>query len=556
MAWKPYKPWYVGALPDFSCIVNALLPFRFSLSGRTGHILILCALYAIMLLRWGYEFGRNDQMQTLAYTEFLADPSDWPNDFYLQGIHEHVPNERFVFSRLWVSFAGHLDIVSLLGHAIFSLLLLHLLVSLAGEWIRYKPLQWAVTLFLFVPLYGIGLGGNELWYNSFFVSNVVKVLGLAGLIALFRGRSTLAFAAAALATLFQPVVGIQLFGLSLAAVLWERWRSQSGIRWRDLLAGCLLWGATAGIWVLFLKLNFEDEALQQTDHFFDILYVFRAPHHYWPRSWGMGTWLLESALIGFGFWWFARQARLAGEGPRGRAARRITGLFAGGLLACGLYVLAQEFIQSASLGALQAFKVTIWLEALSVIAVVAAVQYLFSFLGTRKWTILTGASLGLAGLSAAAWLFLAPASIPLSVPHDYGVSLGQDPAVAIARDAQRLTTPEALFAHPISFTELKFHGRRSAYVDYKVLVHTRAAMHEWARRVELLYGLQWDRDAGTANRYDKANTHFAALDSTDLDRLRAEGITHLLTFADAEPPGLADQLLVRNGVWAIYTLVP
>ena len=46
-----------------------------------------------------------------------------------------------------------------------------------------------------------------------------------------------------------------------------------------------------------------------------------------------------------------------------------------------------------------------------------------------------------------------------------------------------------MFIHPCGFTELKFFGERSSYVDYKALTHSKAFLTEWARRLQYVYHL-------------------------------------------------------------------
>ncbi len=562
-----------------------------------GLLVLLAAVYALMLLRWGYEFGRNDQMQTLAYTEFLAqevagEATDWPRDFYLQGIHERIPNERYVFSRLWVPFAEHMAVVSLLGHVLFSLLLLHALWLLGGLWIRSLLLRLALPLLLFIPLYGVSLGGNELWYNSFFVSNVVKVLGLYAVLALLKGRRAWAFLGAGVATLLQPVVGLHLFGLCLGASLWEGWhrsrrssalRTKSNTRfWKQVAFGAVIWLLSGGIWILFLKLHFEEEALSGTDRFFDILYVFRAPHHYWPPSWSAKDWVLEGGLLLFGLVWFSLRAMHPappGENST-RRAQRVQGLFLAGFLAAGLYALAMPLLRPVWLGAVQGFKSTIFLEAFAVLALLAAVQDFLPFLVRPFWKRSGVAALLLAGLVAGGVLWAAPERLPWNVPHDFALDYSTPPsastpevqwddwdyALDIALHIRAAVPRDALFAHPIGFTELKFHGRRSAYVDYKVLVHTRAAMHEWARRIDLLYGLSpegerllYNRsEAAVPDRYARANAHFHHADASLMALWRAEGISHVLTFRGTPAAQYLETMgqgpLVQNARYAVYTL--
>lgn len=510
-------------------------------------LFFLASLYALMLLRWGYEYGRNDQMQTLAYAQMLAEPSLYPTDFYLRGIHEHVPNERFVFSRLLALGAGHLPLVSLLGHLLFSLLLLHFMDRIAALFVRNDALRWGLLFVLFVPLYGVNLGGNELWYNSFFVSNVVKTLGMAGIWWLLQGRVWPVFAAFSAVALLQPVVGIQLYGLASGALFLMLVSHRtavfrgSGLSWTTWFGANGLWLFTAGVWILFLRLHFEEEAPPDPDRFFDILFVFRAPHHYWPPSWSVKSWVVEGGLAFCAWVFFRRQAPLLGY------------WIALSFLACGLYLLGAVGLRLTEAGALQGFKVTIWLEFFGLIALAAWMQPLADWAISPRWQQVFRRSLPALALFALVLAFCFGDQVPLNVPRDTRPLAALGSAVDICLQAEALTPIDACFAHPIGFTELKVYGKRSSYVDYKVLVHTRAAMHRWYDRIQRLYGLSLEQDLPASERYQWANDFYRNLSPEACQGLRNEGITHLLTFSAVQLPY---PVICQNSDWKVYSLVP
>jgi len=507
----------------------------------------LASLYALMVLRWGYEYGRNDQMQTLAYAQMLADPSLYPVDFYLRGVHEHVPNERFVFSRLLALGAANLPLVSLVGHVFFSLLLLHYMDRIAGLFVRNDALRWGLLLALFVPLYGVNLGGNELWYNSFFVSNVVKTLGMAGIWWLLQGRVWPVFAAFAAVALMQPVVGIQLFGLASGALfltlVGQRKSAPlaAATSWAAWFGSNALWLLTAGVWIIFLRIHFEEESPPNPDRFFDILFVFRAPHHYWPPSWSLKSWVVEGTLAVAAWVFFRRRAPILGQ------------WIALSFLACGLYLLGTVGLRFTEAGALQGFKVTIWLEFFGLVALAAWLEPFADWAINPRWQQRFRRSLSLLTLFALVLAFGFGGRIPLDVPRDTRALAERGSAVDICIQASTLTPVNACFAHPIGFTELKVYGKRSSYVDYKVLVHTRAAMHRWYARIQLLYGLSLEQDLPASQRYHWANNYFRNLSPVACQDLAAAGITHLLTFGNVQLPF---PVVCRNSHWVIYLLQP
>ncbi len=508
-------------------------------------VALLLALYAILVLRWGYEFGRNDQMQTLAYASMLADPTLYPGDFYLRGIDERVPNERYVFSLLLSPFADHLALASLLGHILFSLLMLHFMDRIAGLFIRVEVLRWLCILVLFIPLYGVHLGGNELWYNSFFVSNVVKTLGMAGIWFMLSRRSLAMMLCFSAAAFLQPVIGLQLFGLSMAVLLSELITDEQKRRlrgeWLRWAGHAALWLCSAGLWIAMLKINFEQEAPPQPDHFFDILFIFRSPHHYWPPSWPLRDWLIIGALSAAALLYF-----------RSRSGRLGWWVF-WSIIACILFSLGTVLFRLTDVAALQGFKVSIWLEFFGLIALFAWAQDLFVHFRSRRMRQFSRAALLIGGMGAVALNLGYGSKLPMQVPRDYGAQYRNDPAVDISLKAKALSPPDALFIHPIGFTELKVYGQRSSFVDYKVLVHTRAAMHRWQERIRLIYGIAWDLPSPASFRYSIADEHYSTLSEEQFSVLRQAGVTHMIGLAGSE----ADlRELARNERYVLYDLRP
>lgn len=55
-------------------------------------------LYGWLILRGGYVFGGNDQIEMLSYVKFLQDKTLFQNDFYIQEINKYFFNERFFFA--------------------------------------------------------------------------------------------------------------------------------------------------------------------------------------------------------------------------------------------------------------------------------------------------------------------------------------------------------------------------------------------------------------------------------------------------------------------------
>lgn len=500
---------------------------------------ILAGIYIIMLFRWGYEFGRNDQMQVLSYAKYICDHSLYPQDQYIQGVAAKVPNERFVFSWLLSLFSGNLEIVSLLLHIIFALVLLRGLYGIAEIFIRSEALRWLALLVLLVPLYGINLGGNELYYSAFFVSNVVKAAGVWGVYLLLRDRFVAAFIIFSVATFFQPIVGIQLYitcsGILFLCLFFKRCK----ISWKPFLLGNLLYLVTAGVWMYLLKTNFEGDKSIDDSFFFNVLFVFRSPHHYWPASFPLKNYLILVPLFIFATLYFYRRDF------------KLFLFFIISIIACMVYTLAVQVFHSNNAGALQWFKITIWLKAFGVIALIAALDNFGGFLNRVFWKRLCRIGFfSVAALCLAAMLII-PEKIPFNVYRDYGAQYKNDPAIDIAVKAKELTPKDAWFIHPLRFTELKYYGERSSYVDYKILVHTKVEMMKWHDRIRELYGIGYGVSKPDEDIDAIAGQYYNTLSEEKIKEFAKKGIGYMIT---ARSRQLTFPVIAENEKYRVYKL--
>ena len=81
-------------------------------------------LYLILVLRYGYEFGRSDQVEFLPYALFINDNTLYPFDFFVRGISSLIPNER-TFTVYFLSiFREYLEPACFVLHFLSSILLL------------------------------------------------------------------------------------------------------------------------------------------------------------------------------------------------------------------------------------------------------------------------------------------------------------------------------------------------------------------------------------------------------------------------------------------------
>lgn len=503
-------------------------------------ILPFLAIYAIIMLRWGYEYGRNDQMQTLGYAKAIANPDLYLNDNYVQGMLEKVPNERFLFSYIMSWADGYYEPISFLLHIGFSLALFILLFQLARQFIQKDWLIWLYLLVLFIPFYNLNLGGNELWYNTFFVSNPIKVIGLAAILLFLKNKYISSFLLLGFSTMLQPVVGFQLFVTLSAILILGKWIAWISIEYKAIAKamGCFL--LTGGIWIVFLKLFFDEASLISNETFFDILFEFRAPHHYLPFAYSKKAYLILLPLFIFSFNFYRKKDQ------------KLALFFLVSFIGMLIYVLLVEMFHEVNVAALQWFKVSIWMKAFGLIALFAWIESQFKFLDRPVLTKLAFPSLMLTGLLAVAILLFGRAYLPFQVPFDWQTLTQRGDAVDIALKAKSNSPKDALFLHPIGFTELKVYGERSSFVEFKILVHRKNAMKKWYDRLQIAYGPGMDIENKGFKAYEVAERNMKERTASFYSNLKkTNGIDYLITYADHQ---LDFTILAENKTYRLYKL--
>lgn len=498
----------------------------------------LFLLYILLLVAQGYQFGDGDLIQIDPLILAMKDHSLYEQDYYIQHAVEHFPNERSFFLLFLLPFSEHLATASFILHMIFSLLLLGALFRISSLFIKNRVLLWFVIPVLFIPLYNIDLGTNELYYGIFHPSLTAKALASWGIYFWLQKKNIGAYILIALASLQHPVAGPQVFLFITLSEIILTLRNRSGWK-RSFFAGVCIYLITAGAFIISLQLRFRDTGADNT-LFYDIFFRFRNPHHYLPSAFPLKNWIILVPMFIAGLFIWRRQDV------------RIFVVFIVIITGCVCYTIAAEVLHSVSITPVQWFKATIWLEFLSLVAIVKFIEKSFAFLNNATWkkiTLVTGAS---------ALLFFLFKIYPAENLHagrsffNFPFSKGTIPEIEISLAAKNNTPTDALFIEPCSFTDLKYYGQRSSIVDYKALTHRKSFILEWASRFEDVY----DLDINTAPRGLKtpayADEQFRKLSADYILELQQKyKLTHILTFADCNYPF---EIVAENSRYKIYKL--
>ena len=123
--------------------------------------------------------------------------------------------------------------------------------------------------------------------------------------------------------------------------------------------------------------------------------------------------------------------------------------------------------------------------------------------------------------------------------------------VDISRMANKLTPPDALFLVAPELTDFRWYSQRSSFVDYKAMLHTEEFLFDWYDRIDLAYEYNDSVKQSGTSIYQQAKTLFNMPDAQLMDKWRALGITHLITYGDSIPH---IPVLARNGSYALYRI--
>jgi hypothetical protein len=492
-------------------------------------------VYGILLLCWGYQFGRGDLIQLDPLVLHSANPQLFDNDLYVEYATATFPNERYFFLLILQPFAGQLEWASFLLHFIFSVILFSGLYHVAGKFIHHHWLRTAIPLLLFIPLYGINLGDNELYYGIFHPSLVAKAIGVWAIYYWLNNSLIVALCLSAIATLFHPVAGLQVFTLISGAAFFYQISVRKNPFSRSFLIGIGIWFFTAGLFLLAIHKRFEGSTEVSIDLYY-IFYIFRNPHHYIPDAFPQKNWFVLTPLILAGWLLYFKQDR------------RLFIFFLVAFTGLAIYV-AGIYASSTTITTFQWFKSTIWLEMLAVIAVVSSIEALA--MRYRLQAALPVLSITLPVI----WAFAIHPSYNFmrdGQRYDLPFIDYTDDAIDISRQAKEKTPVDALFIQPCHFSELKYFGERASYVDYKALTHTQQFLSIWWTRLEEVYHLDAYTSPPGYNTCAFADQQFQLWDSNSLlDFQKTSGVTHILTYREH----LLDfPVVAGNATYIIYAI--
>ena len=510
---------------------------------KSNHLLLLIASYLFLLALHGYSYGHGDTIEVYPYAKWMMDGTLYPSDFYIQNTIQLVPNERYLLA-VFFSWTGKwMPWVALLFHFLTCTFLLEGLYRIGKKFIMSEGLLWLAILTPVSLLYGINLGGNEM-YIPFFTSGTFSISVCVWAILFFleqdhsNSNYWKTYGLLIIAGFIQPIVSIQLFVILSGVLVLEQMLdfSKDGFKlWTPIIC-CVAYLLTTGVWIYYLNSNFSSGSLSNAALF--EFFEFRLPHHYKPSYYPIKHYLFLIPVILIGAFYYMKHNR------------RLFLFFVLALLGMIVFTIGVEGIEHSSILAAQWFKTSLWLKAFALIGITSLVESNLSILRDNRINKAAVMGVMIAGIWAIL-VFINPGSIFSKRYLDFPFYEVSDAKTTISRIAKANTSNDAIFLVPMTNTHFKFHSERSTYVDFKAVIHRGSVIPTWYERVQELYGINIDDRKKGVNLYQKGTEFYKNLSPEDLSQFSRKGVSHILTFKGINLPF---EVVGENEEYIIYQL--
>lgn len=448
--------------------------------------LLLSLLFAtLFILIHGYQFNNGDQEEHLPYVYKLMDASLYQND-YLVPLQTTQFTIRFYFAHL-IKFLG--SILSIPNVVLFLYLLCLIVVgwviSTLAENMSKSQSAGIIAPILLILFNNYTIGGNSIIDVQLTTTVLSVALGAIANLFFTKGKMVQASAFCGLASLFQVLVGLQLFILLFIAAL----SIVNKNKWKQGVKHILVYFLFAG-WMLLpmLLIQFGSTSTFETEKYYQILFYFRNAHHYHPFCFPAMDYITT-------FFWWGIILFSIWAGQKRHLFHHYTSILLLTGLGCVLYFIGFTLLNIHSIGKLQWFKATIWPTLLGSIPVSILIaekvkaSSIIYFSKTR--------SLLVVGLVIILWMGLANSTYIPSEKIKYRYKLGNYPQKNLEKMhlwIVRHTPKNAVFLTFPNDDSFLCEAKRSLPVAYKGVIHQPNFLLPWQEKIKDIYGIELSND--------------------------------------------------------------
>ena len=506
---------------------------------KTTSILFAIATWSLLLLRFGYQYGTGDQVELLPYTLFLHNPLLYPHDFFIQGLNASIPNERTVMAYLLLPFVNHLELVCFLLQFLVTVILVLGLEQLALRFIKNRYIAWLAILTALIPLNDFTLGNVDL-YSECLQASGVTVAFVVWAINLFLDKRYLrASILISIGTLIQVLDGLDIM-MVFSVIIIIQWLTNK-TTFKQVLVFIGLFAVTAGSFLVLILYAKSGNSNLDNETLFKILFSFRHPHHFIFEAFPKVKTIVFFILAFIGLVFYAKRSAVVFQ------------YLLLGVLGIAFYAVCTSYFHIIFIGNFQFYKISEWMKFFGVVALFGYAEMWFAKWATFKFGNAVEQSLIVLVIALSLTITIKFNSyLPYSVPHQIFALKQQEDIITICEAIKDNTPNDAVFIQPFDNTELKYYAQRSSYVEFKANVRHKSYVGEWYSRVHQVFGIGDDLAVQGFKLQQQADEHFYHLSIEELNTLKQNGVTHVLT--KKQYPLTEGVLILSNNTYAVYQL--
>jgi hypothetical protein len=453
---------------------------------RNFRYLIYSVLIALLfLLVKGYKFNTGDQAEHLPQVYQLIDPGLYQDDFFVTAAKESITIRTvYVYLVYFLSFLAPLPLLCFLLTVACLAITCYGIMRITGL-ASSDPLSvYLSPLLVFFLFYGGTVGGNHLQSNMLICTSFSEAFAIFGIYFFLREKHYLSSLLLGVATLFQLLVGLQLF-LILTCILLIHLK-----RYRSRIPAFILIYIASGAFILFpifyrqffLSAGNYDKAL-----YYELLFSFRNYLHYIPSLFPASDYIKLLVTTAF-----AMPVLLRKSYPS--FFKHFYVLAATGLV---VYTLSLEVFGLFAAGKIQWFKTTVWIAAFNGIAVSVPLGRLGRSLNGIRTEKLIASLSGIGSI-----ILLAVITNSSLIPFEklrYRYHAGNYPKTDLARMHEWIgknTDVKSVILTPPDDSGFLCEAKRSTPVAFKPIIHEPSFLLPWYERFREIYGVDIEKASG------------------------------------------------------------
>ncbi len=438
---------------------------------------ILVALLFLVLK--GYQFNSGDQAEHLPQVYKLMNPSLYKGDFFMS-YYQGAFTVRFFY--VWMMYA--LTFIAPIEFWAFTLTIFFIAFGVYGfmritKYFSTDILSAYISpIFILIIFYEWTIGGNNITYSTLICSTIAKSFGVWAFYEFFKGKYYRSAFFSGIATLFQVMVGAQIFFIIILLIFFRK----DKINWFKILNYSLLFFIISS--AMLFPMVYKQLLVPTTfnkDLYYSILFDFRNPGHFIPSSFPIADYVRFCLLIMAGII-TSIKLKLQNTG----SYLRLILISISGMI---LFILGIEILGIYAIAKTQWFKTSIWVAALSCIPLSVLISInIRKFIQVPKLERLI-TPVASAGIVTLIFILICSQYIPVNaIQGRYQAGFYEKTDLAKMHTWIALNTPvDALFVIPPENNSFGCESRRPTVANFKAIIHEPWFMIPWYYRIRETY---------------------------------------------------------------------